>query len=226
MLLVYRATFSLCLLSILFLLVPQLPRHSCAIMSAQSCQLQGLLTVPTPQAVGRLRGRSTLRLRTRLLFTSAGFVSWTWVASPCNGPTSAEEDVAVKTHLRKDTQTDAQTHPDAPVCTHTDTRTHTGTPVHTCRHKLRHTGTHPNTAVCTHKHTQTKTQTHRDRQPVTDINRHTHKHTDTYTIRFTYSDTYRHTQKHRHTYSQALSYTLPQFKHGGQGSFSRESSFS
>lgn len=49
---VYSATRPLRLLSVLFLPWFSLPCHPCAIKSAQTCQLWGWLTVPTPQAVG------------------------------------------------------------------------------------------------------------------------------------------------------------------------------
>lgn len=49
------------------------PRHSCAIMSAQTRQLWGLLTVPTSQAVGELRAGGRSRTRERISFLFAVF---------------------------------------------------------------------------------------------------------------------------------------------------------
>ena len=135
---VYSATRPLCLLSVLFLPWFSLPCHPCAIKSAQTCQLWGWLTVPTPQAVGRCEQGAGPYMRVHDVFLVAVF-------SKCGkkwfGLFTVDWPKKAKRNLDKE-EASAETH--MHMGAHTE---HTPPPrrVNTGTHAFSHSPTHPNT---------------------------------------------------------------------------------
>ena len=169
---VYSATRPLRLLSVLFLPWFSLPCHPCAIKSAQTCQLWGWLTVPTPQAVGSCEQGAGPCMRVHDVFLVAVFSKcgkkWFGLFT-VDWPKKAKEklgrgggvcrDTRAHRHTRAHTHTPAQTR----VHTHAHTRTHPHTSAHTCTdtctHGQTHTCTDTQTHAHTHRHTCTRTHT-------------------------------------------------------------------